>query len=173
MKLEGNRGIEVHVRWLIRRDMPEVLEIEAASFEFPWSHDDFIHCLQQRNCIGMIAELDGEVVGYIIYEMGKSDYHLLNVAVRPDVRRRGVGNQLVEKIMSKLRPSQRTEITLEVRETNLAAQLFFRRFQFQAVTVLKDFYEDTAEDAYRMMYQLRAEGAIPAAPKNRIRRYAG
>jgi len=172
MKLEGNRGIEVHVRWLIRRDMPEVLEIEAASFEYPWSHDDFINSLQQRNCIGMVAELDGEVVGYIIYEMGKADFHVLNVAVRPDYRRRGVGNQLIDKVMGKLRPKQRTKINLEVRETNLAAQLFFRRFGFQAVTVLKDFYEDTVEDAYMMMYQLREE-EVAAEPNNRIRRYAG
>lgn len=170
MKLEGNRGIEVHVRWLIRRDMPEVLDIEAASFEYPWSHDDFISCLQQRNCIGMVAELDGEVVGYIIYEMERSEFHVLNVAVRPDCRRRGVGQQLIEKVIGKLRPRQRTRINLEVRETNLAAQLFFRRFRFQAVTVLKDFYDDTAEDAYMMMYQLQEEPA--AEPVNRLRRYA-
>lgn len=170
MKLEGNRGIEVHVRWLIRRDMPEVLDIESASFEYPWSHDDFITCLQQRNCIGMVAELDGEVVGYIIYEMERSEFHVLNVAVRPDCRRRGVGQQLIEKVIGKLRPRQRTRINLEVRETNLAAQLFFRRFGFQAITVLKDFYDDTAEDAYMMMYQLQETQA--AEPVNRLRRYA-
>lgn len=171
MKLEGNRGIEVHVRWLIRRDMPEVLDIESASFEYPWSHDDFISCLQQRNCIGMVAELDGEVVGYIIYEMERSEFHVLNVAVRPDCRRRGVGQQLIEKVIGKLRPRQRTRINLEVRETNLAAQLFFRRFGFQAVTVLKDFYDDTAEDAYMMTYQLQ-EDAGTNEPVNRLRRYA-
>lgn len=170
MKLEGNRGIEVHVRWLIRRDMPEVLDIEAASFEYPWTQDDFISCLQQRNCIGMVAELDGEVVGYIIYEMERSEFHVLNVAVRPDCRRRGVGQQLVNKVIGKLRPRQRTKVNLEVRETNLAAQLFFRRFGFQAVTVLKDFYDDTAEDAYMMMYQLQE--VVESGPVNRMSRYA-
>jgi ribosomal-protein-alanine N-acetyltransferase len=172
MQLEGNRDIEVHVRWLIRRDMPEVLDIESTSFEFPWSQEDFIACLQQRNCIGMVAELDGEVVGYIIYEMGRSEFHVLNLAVRPDVRRRGVGQQLIQKIVGKLRSGQRTEVRLEVRETNLAAQLFFRRLGFQAVTVLKDFYEDTVEDAYSMLYQLEAAGT-QATPQNRLRRYAG
>jgi [ribosomal protein S18]-alanine N-acetyltransferase len=172
MQLEGNRDIEVHVRWLIRRDMPEVLDIESTSFEFPWSQEDFIACLQQRNCIGMVAELDGEVVGYIVYEMGRSEFHVLNLAVRPDVRRRGVGQQLIQKIVGKLRAGQRTEVRLEVRETNLAAQLFFRRLSFQAVTVLKDFYEDTVEDAYSMLYQLDTVGSA-ATPQNRLRRFAG
>jgi [ribosomal protein S18]-alanine N-acetyltransferase len=156
MKLERNRDIEVHVRWLIRRDMPEVLDIESTSFEFPWSQEDFISCLQQRNCIGMVAELDGEVVGYIVYEMGRSDFHVLNLAVRPDVRRQG----------------QRTEVRLEVRETNLAAQLFFRRLGFQAVSVLRDFYEDTVEDAYSMLYHLDSVTRT-ATPQNRLQRFAG
>jgi [ribosomal protein S18]-alanine N-acetyltransferase len=46
----------VHVRWLIRRDMPAVLKIEDSSFEFPWREDDFIRALRQRNCIGMVAD---------------------------------------------------------------------------------------------------------------------
>ena len=50
--------INVHIRWMIRRDMPEVLGIENSSFEFSWSEDDFIRCLRQRNCIGMVAEYD-------------------------------------------------------------------------------------------------------------------
>lgn len=172
MKLEGNRDIEVHVRWLIRRDMPEVLDIESTSFEFPWTQDDFIACLQQRNCIGMVAELEGEVVGYIVYEMGRADFHVMNLAVRPDVRRRGVGQQLITKIISKLRTGQRTEVGLEVRETNLAAQLFFRRLGFQAIRVLKDFYEDTVEDAYSMEYSLDAV-TNTTTPQNRLRRFAG
>ena len=50
--------VRVHIRWMIRRDMPEVLDIENQAFEFPWTEEDFIRCLRQRNCIGMVAELD-------------------------------------------------------------------------------------------------------------------
>ena len=57
----------VHIRWMIRRDMPAVLEIEGASFEFPWSEEEFIRCLRQRNCIGMVACRNDEVVGFMIY----------------------------------------------------------------------------------------------------------
>jgi len=173
MKLEGNRDTEVHVRWFIRRDMPEVLNIETSSFEFPWSEEDFIATLQQRNCIGMVGEVDGEVVGYIVYEMGKEEFHILNLAVRPDCRRRGVGNRLIDKIIGKLRHGQRSKIELEVRETNLAAQLFFRRYGFQAESVLKDFYEDTIEDAYSMAYRMTAAKPTSHKVTNRITRYAG
>ena len=46
---------EVHIRWMIRRDMPGVLEIEKLSFEYPWTEEDFIRCLRRRNCIGMVV----------------------------------------------------------------------------------------------------------------------
>ena len=58
----------VHIRWMIRRDMPSVLGIEQSCFEFAWNEDDFIRCLRQRNCIGMVAEIDDEIVGFMIYE---------------------------------------------------------------------------------------------------------
>ncbi|MEZ6091062.1 MAG: ribosomal-protein-alanine N-acetyltransferase RimI, partial [Pirellulaceae bacterium] len=50
---------------MIRRDMPSVLDIEAACFEFSWSEDEFIRCLRQRNCIGMVAEENDQVVGFM------------------------------------------------------------------------------------------------------------
>src|ERR671912_367951 len=78
----------VHIRWMIRRDMPEVLAIEEQSFEFPWSEEDFIRCLRQRNCIGMVAEHNERVVGFMIYELHKTRLHVLNFAVNASYRRR-------------------------------------------------------------------------------------
>lgn len=146
----------VHIRWMIRRDMAEVLEIERKSFEFPWSEDDFIRCLRQRSCIGMVAELDDRVVGFMIYELHKSRLYILNFAVHPDHRWRHVGMQMVEKLIGKLSNQRRNRITLEVRETNLPAQVFFRKNGFRAISVLREFYEDTLEDAYLMEYALDA-----------------
>jgi ribosomal-protein-alanine N-acetyltransferase len=160
-----------HIRWMIRRDMPEVLNIEAQSFEFPWSEDDFIRCLRQRNCIGMVAECDEQVVGFMIYELNRNVLHVLNFAVRSDFRRRGLGTQMLDKLVGKLSQQRRTRIDLEVRESNLAAQLFFRRSGFRAITVLRDFYEDTTESAYVMSYALDTEEV--QEPVNRIRRMAG
>ncbi len=61
---------------------------------------------------------------------------------------------MVAKLISKLSSHRRTRITLEVRETNLTAQLFFRSQGFRAVKVLRAFYEDSGEDAFLMQYRL-------------------
>ncbi len=162
----------VHIRWMIRRDMPSVLAIEEASFEFPWSEEEFIRCLRQRNCIGMVAEQDDEVVGFMIYELHKNRLHLLNFSVAPGRRRSTIGTSMIDKLSSKLSQDRRNRITLEVRETNLGAQLFFKQLGFRAVSVLRDFYEDTTEDAYLMQYRYRAQ-IEEAAPRDGQRRMAG
>ena len=173
MSSDAKQRLQVHIRWMIRRDMPEVLEVENESFEFPWCEEDFIRCLQQRNCIGMVAEVDERVVGFMIYELHKSRLHVLNFSVSSTMRRRGVGSQMIAKLISKLSHQRRTRIVLEVRETNLAAQLFFRSLGFRAVSVLRDFYEDTTEDAYVMEYQYQVAEEEKIFPINRIARLAG
>jgi ribosomal-protein-alanine N-acetyltransferase len=150
----GKEQLRVHIRWMIRRDMPEVLLTEQQSFEFAWTEEDFLRCLRQRNCIGMVAEQGEKVVGFMIYELHKTKLHILNFAVHPQCRRRGVGAQMVSKLISKLSSHRRTRITLEVRETNLSAQLFFRSQEFKAVRVLRAYYEDSGEDAFLMHYCL-------------------
>ncbi|MBL8794873.1 MAG: ribosomal protein S18-alanine N-acetyltransferase [Planctomycetia bacterium] len=146
--------VRVHIRWMIRRDMPEVLLTEQESFEFAWTEEDFLRCLRQRNCIGMVAEQGERVVGFMIYELHKSKLHILNFAVNPSQRRAGIGGQMVSKLIGKLSSHRRTRITLEVRETNLAAQLFFQKQGFRAVRVLRSYYEDTGEDAFLMQYRI-------------------
>ena len=173
MSQEIDFDINVHIRWMIRRDMAEVLDIEQASFEFPWLEEDFLRCLRQRNCIGMVAEFDERVVGFMVYELHKDQLHVLNFSVRPDVRRRGVGQQMVNKLVGKLSRRGRNRIGLEIRETNLAAQMFFKNLDFRAISVLRDYYDDTVEDAYVMQYRFEEEVAAPVNAVNRITRMAG
>ena len=170
MKARHETAVAVQIRWLIRRDMPEVLAIEAASFEYAWTEEDFLCCLRQRNCIGMVAEHRGRIVGYMIYELCHKRLRLLNFAVAAEARRQRVGMQLIRRLTEKLSQQRRHEIMLEVRETNLPAQLFFQRMGFKALGVLHDRYEDTTEDAYLMRYLLPECEAAQAAfkPTNRI-----
>jgi [ribosomal protein S18]-alanine N-acetyltransferase len=173
MSSDQKLDVQVHIRWMIRRDMLEVLNIEASSFEFPWCEEDFIRCLRQRNCIGMVAEQDERVVGFMVYELNKTRLHVLNFAVAQDCRRSGVGSRMLAKLIGKLSLQRRTRIALEVRETNLAAQLFFRENGFRAVSVLRDYYEDTPEDAYTMQYRYRPEKASAQESPEHIARLAG
>jgi ribosomal-protein-alanine N-acetyltransferase len=142
---------------MIRRDFPEVLAIENAGFDHPWSEEDFLSALRQRNCIGMVAELDERVVGFFVHELHKGGLVLLNFAVAPDLRHRGVGRQMAEKLVGKLASHRRKLIRIDVRETNLAAQLFFQVQGFRAVAVLREHFADTGEAAFRMEYRIDRE----------------
>src|SRR3954454_18099545 len=120
----------------------------------------------------MVAEQGEKVVGFMIYELHKNKLHILNFAVHPSWRRLGVGAQMVAKLISKLSSHRRTRITLEVRETNLPAQLFFRKQEFRALRVLRSFYEDSGEDAFLMQYRLAGDvGDDTDETVNRIAQY--
>jgi [ribosomal protein S18]-alanine N-acetyltransferase len=173
MHSDVRQEVRVHIRGMIRRDMPEVLSIERSGFEFPWSEEDFVRCLRQRNCIGMVAEYEDRVVGFMIYELQKTRIHVLNFAVASEYRRCGVGSQMIAKLIAKLSAQRRNRIILSVRETNLPAQLFFRENGFRAVSVLRSYYADTPEDAYMMQYRYRSERQVAIEPTIRITRLAG
>ncbi len=165
--------VRVHIRWMIRRDMPEVLNAEQQSFEFAWTEDDFLRCLRQRNCIGMVAEYNDRIIGFMIYELHKNRLHVLNFAVAPAFRRTGIGGQMVSKLIGKLSSHRRSKITLAVRERNLQAQLFFRSQDFKAVRVLRNYYEDSGEDAFLMEYRVGGDDDLDPfeVPANRIAQY--
>ena len=133
------------------------MRIEKACFEHPWTEEDFLRCLKQRNCIGMVAELGDSIAGFMIYELHKNRLHIIDFAVIPGCQRQGIGRQMVNKLLGKLSSHRRTKITLEIRESNLAAQLFFRKQGFKATRVLRSYFEDSGEDAYYLQYTLEAD----------------
>lgn len=144
----------VHLRWMIGRDMEQVLLLEKRSFDNPWTALEFGNMMRDNNSIGMVAvnEYD-KVLGYMIYGLHKNRLHLMNFAVHPDHQRIGIGKQMIDKLKSKLHPDRRNRINLEVRETNLAAQLFFKAMGFRAVNILKNYYDGTDDDAYVMVHR--------------------
>jgi len=157
----------LHVRWMIRKDMEQVLDIERSRFEYPWSEEDFIKCLRQRNVIGMVADVSNDrqeylaIAGYMVYELHPRRLHLLNIAVGVPFEGRGIGRKMIAKIQGKLSLERRTRIATEVRESNTDAQLFFKALGFNCVNVLHDFYDEERshpdEDAYSFVYRHRVE----------------
>ena len=166
MAPEQQNELKVAFRWMYSSDMPEVTAIEKACFEFPWSEADFFRSLRLRNSVSMVAEHDGRIVGFMVYEYGKKRIKLLNFATAPGFRRLGIGSRMMAKLIGKLSREQRTRISLEVRETNLPAQLFFRSLGFRATHILHEYYDDTPEDAYLMQYRhpSKVEGGVEAKP---------
>ncbi len=159
LKLKRSKSC-LYIRWIMDRDMPEVLEIENRSFEFPWLEEDFIGCLHQRNCVGMVAKHDGRVVGFMIYFLEANRIELDNLAVDPEYRRRGVGAHMVQKLIDKLSSQRRRRLVVKVRERNLDGHLFFRRVGLRVTAVLRGFFEETGEDAYRFEYRVKDERSV-------------
>jgi len=149
----------IHIRWLIRRDMPDVLVIENESYSEPWTEEGFIHELRQRNQIGIVAEVDGQVVGFMLYELRKTSLYLINIAVHPGARRQGVARAMIEKLRSKLSPDQRSLLLADIRESNLLGQLFFRGVGMRAVKVMRKHY-DNGEDAYVFRYRCQKPSKV-------------
>lgn len=145
--------METHIRWMIRSDLDCVMAIEKDVFDHHWSREEFLIALRQANCVGMVAERNGEVVGYMVYELHKNRIELLNIAVRPRSQRLGVGAALVERLKSKLDPQKRRKIVCELRERNVDGQLFFRDAGFRCVSILHSWYAVEEEStAYRMQF---------------------
>lgn len=160
------------IRWLIRRDMPEVMEIENRCHEFPWTEEEFLTCLRERNVIGVVYESPQNLIhGFMIYELHKSMLRLLNFAVAPEVHGTGVGSAMVERLFDKLSQQRRNAIECEIRESNLNAQKFFSGRGFRAIRVLHRHYDETSEDAYLFLYSLPGQLSAAADGSNRISQY--
>lgn len=123
----------VHVRWMIRPDVPEVLACAGAMGE-----EEILTNLRKRNVIGMVAERGNRVRGYMLYRLERSRLVLLDFAVNPQDRRSGVGRAMTDKLKGKLRPDRRNRIALDVPEWALAMQLFLRAQGFIAESVERE-----------------------------------
>lgn len=133
--------VERQTRWLIRRDMDNVLAIENRSFAEPWSEEDFLCCMRQRNVIGCVSEMQfGDVDGFILYALHKHHLEILKVAVEPQSRRCRIASHMIQRMKDKLKQQGRTRIHIDVHESNLSAQLFLKACGFRATKVSGEVY---------------------------------
>jgi ribosomal-protein-alanine N-acetyltransferase len=156
-KKKTQRGI--HMRWMIRRDIPQVLEIESKSFNEPWTEENFLEVLRLRNCIGMVIEYEGEVIGFILYELHDHStipgrpIEILNIAVHPEYRRMMIGTAMIEKLKSKLSFQRRRKLIAWISDANLEAQVWLRSNGFLCTKIAKERYPDRPEmDAYKFEF---------------------
>jgi len=152
--------ITPRIRWIVRSDLPEVLCIEQASFSHPWDEATFIQCLRTEGVVGMVAEHDFRIIGYMLYEMHNHRLLVLNLAVSAEYRRQGIGAAMVARMRSMLTQDGRNRIVLEVSEANLAGQLFFKTQGFRAVQVIRDYY-DNGQAAYQMVHRYGEQRVHP------------
>jgi ribosomal-protein-alanine N-acetyltransferase len=146
----------IRLRALGYSDLPSVIAIERRSFTTPWSLAMFVLELSKPTSICLAADgPDGEVHGYLVCARYDKVWHLMNVAVAPEVRRRGVAAALIGGMFERSGPGAR--FTLEVRESNEAAITMYERLGFRRAGRRQRYYQDNGEDALIMWHALSGE----------------
>jgi bifunctional N6-L-threonylcarbamoyladenine synthase / protein kinase Bud32 len=137
-----------HVRPLTETDLERVIAIERASFASPWTHGMFLdELLQGRSRAWFVADSPWGIVGYAGLMEVDGEGHLLNLAVRADARRRGIGSALVARIFAEAVRRGLTRLTLEVRPSNAGALAIYEAAGFAKEGCRPGYYSDTGEDA--------------------------
>lgn len=135
-------------------DIPAVLDIDADAFRVPWTPGLFeqeLRCDFSRNFVARIDGARGRtVIGYIVCWLVAEEMHVQTLAVRRDMRRRGIASRLVAEMMHIARRAQICEASLEVRRSNLAARKLYEKFGFCVKGVRPAYYSDVGEDALIM-----------------------
>lgn len=103
----------------------------------------------------ILAEVDGRIVGYVLFWFVSEEVDIHNIAVHPDFRRQGIGRLLLEQVVAAARRQERVRVTLDVRFSNTSAQSLYRSFGFAARGLRKAYYSDNGEDALVMALELR------------------
>jgi [ribosomal protein S18]-alanine N-acetyltransferase len=137
------------IRPLSYADLPQVIAIERRTFTTPWSLAMFVLELSKSSGLCLAAaDENGELLGYLICSRFDTVWHLMNVAVDPAQRRRGVGSALLEQMIERAGPDE--EYTLEVRPSNEQAIMLYERLGFRAAGRRPRYYRDNGEDALIM-----------------------
>ncbi len=139
----------LEIRPLSYSDLPHVTAIERRAFPTPWSLAMFVLELSKPAGICLAATFEGRIVGYTICSRYETVWHLMNVAVDPDLRRRGVGSRLLSELYQRV-GSPDARFTLEVRRSNDAAIRLYERDGFRAAGLRRRYYRDNGEDALIM-----------------------
>ena len=120
--------------------------IEQAVFADPWSTQDFRDCVA-ADALFLVAEVAGEVSGYAVALEAADEGEILNLAVAPAGRRKGLGRALVEAILGVLKGRDVRHVYLEVRESNAPARALYATQGFREVGRRKAYYRRPVEDA--------------------------
>jgi [ribosomal protein S18]-alanine N-acetyltransferase len=139
---------EVLVRRLAYSDLPAVIAIERRSFPTPWSLAMFVLELSKPSGICLAATAGEELLGYLVCSRYDQVWHLMNVAVGPEQRRRGVAGKLISQLVGEA--GGKLPFTLEVRVSNRPAIAMYERFGFRSAGVRPRYYHDNSEDALIM-----------------------
>ena len=143
---------ELRYRRLELRDLGDIERIERRSYPTPWSRSMFASEIAKPSsiCLGAFEAESGELLGYLIISRYVDAWHVMNVAVEPAYRRRGIASALLDRLFELTADDGRRGYTLEVRISNTHAIALYERLGFQGRGIRRGYYTDNREDALIM-----------------------
>jgi len=143
--------VKVDLRALGAPDLDALEVIERESYPAPWSRSMFAAELQKPGALALGAYRDvNDLVGYAIVSRYVDAWHVMNIAVAPEFRRRGIARALLERMFEVTASDPRRGYTLEVRVSNAEAIRLYERLGFEARGIRRGYYTDNREDALIM-----------------------
>ena len=139
----------LEIRRLTYADLPQLIAIERRAFPTPWSMAMFVLELSKPAGVCLAALRGGEMLGYLICSRYDTVWHIMNVAVDPVERRKGIATAMLTDLLRRI-DSPAARFTLEVRESNRGAIELYERFGFRAAGRRRRYYQDNGEDAVVM-----------------------
>ena len=136
----------ITIEKMSREHLSEVASIEERSFSLPWSLESFELMLTDQ-ASALVALEDGRVLGYVGMMCVLDEGQIINVAVHPDARRRGVGRRLMEAAQTYAKERGIVFLSLEVRESNIAARSLYSSLGWEEQGIRKGFYSHPVENA--------------------------
>ena len=136
--------LPMDINYLLR-----VYELELESYDFPWTKEILRDCILYKYD-SFVVVLNNNLIGYIISKITYPETHILNLTVKKNFRKNGIGKALIELIISDARLRNSENIILEVRANNTDAQSLYKKLNFEVIGTRKDYYEskNDREDAY-------------------------
>jgi len=143
-------ALAIEIRPLGLSDLGSIDAIEQRAYRTPWSRSMFASELAKASSICLGAWEGERLVGYCVNSRYVDAWHIMNVAVDPDLQRRGVATRLLERLFELTRDDQRRGYTLEVRISNTDAITLYENLGFVRQGIRRAYYTDNREDALIM-----------------------
>ena len=146
---------QVTFRPMTSGDLEQVMAIERTAFAYPWSGRFFQQELEVECARSVVAEFNGQIVGYVLFWLLPDEVDIHNIAVHSDFRRKGIGGALLDQVIARAQRRSSIRVTLEVRVSNSAARKLYERTGFVPVGLRRGYYSDNGEDAVAMHLNLK------------------
>jgi len=146
----------VAFRQMKEEDLNKIMVIEKSSFATPWTYDAFFNELYSNQFAHyVVAEVEDEIIGYCGLWVIIDEGHITNIAILPEYRGKGLGEQLLRAVMETAKGLGAETLTLEVRVSNNVAKGLYRKLGFQDGGIRKSYYTDNFEDALVMWVNMK------------------